>query len=110
MVVTITPEEKAKATKQLEIKAVRNKKTGRIYDARRFIERPNYDQLIRIRNKLQQARHQKRTRITCALCGVPVYLVAMTMKDFFFRHTKEEGNCPAVTRSKLSADEINALK
>ncbi|MDP2376004.1 DUF6035 family protein [Reyranella sp.] len=110
MVVTIDPEKHARAAKRLEIKEVRSFVSGRIIDSRKFIERPTYYRLIRARSKLQEARHRKKVRITCAICGVPVYLVARTTRDFYFRHTLEDGKCPAVTRSKLTADEIKAMK
>jgi hypothetical protein len=110
MVVTIDPEKHARATKKLEIKQIRSFVSGRIVDARKFIERPAYGRLVRIRSILQESRSRKKVRITCSICGVPVYLVAKTQKDFYFRHTLEDGKCPAVTRSKLSLSEINAMK
>lgn len=110
MVVTIGPEEHAKATKTLEIMQVRSFKSGRLIDARTFIERPLYSRLIRVRTKLKEALHRHETRLACAICAVPVYLVAKTEKNFYFRHAKEDGSCPAVTRSALTVDEINAIK
>lgn len=110
MVVTIDPEKRGRATKSLAIAEVRSHRTGRIIDARRFIERPTYGCLIRVRSILQEERYKKKVRITCAICGVPVYLVAKTLKDFYFRHAFEDGRCPAVTRSKLTLDQIKAMK
>lgn len=107
MVVTIDPEKRARATKKLEIMEVRSFHSGRVTDTRKSIERPIYDRLVCVCGKLQEARDRKKVRI---ICGVPVYLVAKTGKVFLFRHTLKDGKCPAVTRSKLTADEIRVMK
>jgi len=41
---------------------------------------------------------------------VPVYLVSLTSKAFFFRHTIEDGSCPAQTRGAWSHEQIKAMK
>lgn len=74
MVVTIGPEEHAKATKTLEIMQVRSFKFGGLIDARTFIERPLYSRLIRVRTKLKEALNRHETRLACTICAVPVYL------------------------------------
>lgn len=50
-------------------------------------------------------------RLLCALCGVPVYLCsAPDRQHFYFKHFQEDGSCPAVTRARLTEDQINALR
>lgn len=80
---------------------MRSFKSGRLIDARTFIERPLYSRLIRVRTKLKEALNRHETRLACTSCAVPVYLVAKTKNNFHFRHAKEDGSCPAVTRSAL---------
>lgn len=110
MVVTIGPEEHVKATKTLEITEVMSYRSGRLVDARKFIERSTYGRFVRVRRILKETLHRDQKRIVCAMCLTPVYLVAKTEKRFFFRHSRENGNCPAVTRSKVSEGDIKAMK
>jgi hypothetical protein len=49
-------------------------------------------------------------RVVCSVCGTPVYLVSTPDKAFFFRHTIEDGSCPAQTRGKWSQEQIRAMK
>lgn len=52
-----------------------------------------------------------RPRFLCSICSTPTYLVCRPEgKKLFFRHTLEDGRCSAVTRSKLSKEEIDARK
>lgn len=108
--VTIAPSELATAAKEMEIKEVLDLKSGAYYDARRFIERRRYDRLVKVRNVIREALTRKKPWLACSTCGHPVYLVAHTDKRFFFRHTIEDGTCPAVTKDRLTFEERKALK
>lgn len=47
----------------------------------------------------------------CSMCGVAVgLLMHPESRHFYFKHTLEDGRCPAITRGELSREEINALK
>lgn len=100
----------AKVVSRPAITEVRNLKSGTVLDAKRLIEGLRYDRLIRLRTSLKEARLRGRARLGCAICSVPVYIVASAEKAFFFRHEIENGSCPAVTRSGLSHEDIRAMK
>lgn len=71
----------------------------------------DYAGVIRLRMALKQAIARSTPIYSCALCGTPVYLVSRSdSRRFFFRHTLEDGRCPAKTRGNLSEEEINARK
>lgn len=71
----------------------------------------DYAKAQELRMRLAEARVTDQPIYVCSMCGVPVYMVSMKEKGrFFFRHTLEDGRCPAQTRGKLTADEINARR
>ena len=71
----------------------------------------DYEKIIQLRLELQTLRKRKTPRYVCSLCNTPVYLVSrFDKRRFFFRHTLENGRCPARTRGDLSQDEIDAIK
>lgn len=71
----------------------------------------DYDKTMAYRMELSEAIARGTPRYTCSLCGTPVYLVCMkTRRQFFFRHTLEDGRCPARTRGELSEEQINAMR
>lgn len=107
---TIDPAHKATAATQLGIEQVRSCKSGRLIDVRDFIERQSYAGFIQCRALVKAGIHRGRPRFICSSCNTPVYLVAHTVKTFYFRHTIEDGSCPAQTRSPFSREQINAMK
>lgn len=109
-ITTIDPRGYAQAVDAPEICEVRSLKSGRILDARKFIESLRYDKLIRLRSAIREAMDTLSPRVACAICGTPVYLVASPEKAFFFRHSIEDGSCPALTRSGLTEADIRAMK
>lgn len=108
--VTVDPAASATAVANPEIKKVRTIRSGLILRAQQYIASQRYDRIIRVRNLIRDAITTGKPRVVCAICGVPVYLVSSTSKAFFFRHTKEDGSCPARTRRDWSDDQIRAMK
>lgn len=108
--VTIDPAASATAVVNPEIKEVRSIRSGLILTAHHYIASQRYDRIIRVRNLIRHAITAGKPRVVCAICGVPVYLVSSTSKAFFFRHTLEDGSCPAQTRGAWSYDQIKAMK
>lgn len=107
--VTVDPLSQAVAVDTPEIEDVLNCDTGEYLDVLRWIGSWRYELLVPQRLDIK-ARIGKVPRFRCALCSVPVYLIANQHKRFFFRHDREDGSCPAQTRSPLSRDEILARK
>lgn len=69
------------------------------------------DQVMKLYKALQIARRTGEGQLLCALCGVAVYMCsAPDRQHFYFKHYEEEGNCPAITRGKLTEAQINALR
>lgn len=108
--VTIHPDHKATAAHQLAIEEVRSYKSGRLISVRGFIERQSYGAFVRCRTLIKEGLHRGKPRLMCANCARPVYVVARPEKSFYFRHTIEDGSCPALTRSPYSAQQISAMK
>lgn len=68
-------------------------------------------QVMVLYKALHMSRRTGEGRLLCALCGVPVYLCsAPDRQHFYFKHFQEDGSCPAVTRARLTEDQINALR
>jgi len=106
--VTIEPLAPAPAVETPQIAQVLSLRTGRLLDARRFITRHRYEDLVRVRTRVLEAMYAGRPRLVCSICHTPVYIVASTRKAFFFRHRHEDGSCPAVTRNFETQDDIRA--
>ena len=71
----------------------------------------DYEKAIQLRMDLRTEIKRGTPRYACAFCGVPVYLVSRAAeRRFFFRHTLEDGRCPARTRGELSQEEIDARR
>lgn len=84
--------------------------TGRPLDARTVL-RDSMTGVLRLKHRLQRALKTGQGRYLCELCGVAVYLAAMPDKaTFVFRHLREDGSCRHITKSKLSAAQINAYR
>lgn len=93
-----------------EITRLLDDETGRQIDAADAVG-ADREQAMRLYKRLHVSRRTGEKRLLCALCGVPVYLCsAPNRQHFYFRHFQEDGSCPAVTRGKLSEDQINALR
>lgn len=107
--VTFDPLAFAEPVKDPEIGEIIDLKTGAFLDVISFISGRRYDGLISERVSISESLANT-PRYGCALCATPVYLVASREKRFFFRHSREDGSCPSVTRSMLSREEIKALK
>ena len=108
--VTIDPQAPATPAKSLEIEEVIDRKTGDVVSVRPYISSFRYGDFVQERGVVRESFLAKRPRFICALCSVPVYIVANTEKRFFFRHGAEDGFCPAQTRTGLTQEEIRARK
>ena len=108
--VTIDPAAPATAVANPEIKEVRSIRSGLILPTQQYIASRRYDRIIRVRNLIRDSITAGEPRVVCAICGVPVNLVSSMSKAFFFRHTIEDGSCPAQTRGAWSYDQIKAMK
>lgn len=108
--VTVIPTAPARAVGNPQIKELLSLRTGRLLDVRTFINRQRYDSLIRLRGAILETMQASKPRLVCALCGVPAYLVSSTDKAFFFRHAREDGSCPAITRDFPNDIDLRARK
>lgn len=71
----------------------------------------DYARAIQLRMAIQEALLRGLPLYACPICSVPVTLAGRReTRRFFFRHTIEDGSCPAITRGELSRDEINARR
>lgn len=84
--------------------------SGRVLSAEGVIG-TDYAEAVQLRMNVHTRMLNEDPLYRCAICNVPVYVCCLKAeKKFFFKHRKEDGNCPAVTRGSLSQDEINARK
>jgi hypothetical protein len=68
-------------------------------------------ELMQLRMKVRTAMHREQPLYLCSTCFVPVFLCcAKDEKRFYFKHRHEDGNCPSITRSELSQEELDARK
>lgn len=108
---SIDPLSNARSVADPAINEVIDLDTGEIMDAKALIESFRYDDLVIERGEVLSRMQGKRPRYICDTCHVPVYLVSIAARRaFFFRHSTEDGSCPAQTRSPLTYDEICARK
>jgi hypothetical protein len=107
--VTFDPLAFAEPVLNPEIAEILDLESGEFSDVATFISERRYDRLVAERVAIRE-NLANRPRFGCALCATPVYLVASREKRFFFRHRREDGSCPSITRSALARDEIRALK
>jgi hypothetical protein len=71
----------------------------------------DYERLMRLRMEVKTAIHEGQPMYLCAECFTPVYICRRKERNrFFFRHSKEDGRCSAITRGELSQQEISARK
>ncbi len=78
--ITVDPVARETAVEHPEITEVRSTRFGLILDARQYIVNQRYDRLIRSRNLIREGNYRGVPRLTCAICGVPVYLVSSKRK------------------------------
>lgn len=98
------------AVKDPEISEVQDTVSGALVMAHEAIG-SDYAAAIRLRMELRAAIARGEPRYICPICGIPVYLVSRKeARRFFFRHEIEDGRCSAITRGKMSEEEINARK
>ncbi len=107
--ITVDPQSLAEPVAHPEIAEILDLRTGDVVDVRNFINSRTYGEFIKERVYIRESLYDA-PLFACALCGTPVYVVANPDKRFFFRHCRENGSCPARTRSKLSQTEILARK
>lgn len=101
----------ARAVTSAAINELLDRDTGGFVDAGSWIVGHLYQALIRDRVEIVERMNAGDPRFLCSDCWVPVYLVSRAEdRVFFFRHVREDGSCPARTRSSLSAAEITARK
>ncbi len=93
-----------------EIAEVLDTVSGRYQRAQDVIG-SDYAALVQLRSQAKAAHFKDKPLYRCSICLTPVFICAR--KDgqkFFFKHSHEDGSCPAITRSALSQDEIDARK
>lgn len=108
--ITIDPQSPATPVANPEIVEVVDLVAGTILDTRAFISSHRYGEFITKRVQIRETLKGDKSLFNCALCATPVYIVASPEKQFFFRHTVEDGSCPAQTRGELTQSEILARK
>lgn len=105
------PLTRARAVAKPAIGEVLDRDTGEFIGASDWIESHVYAELIDKRVGIVERIDASDPHFVCADCFVPVYVVSRPEdRIFFFKHIREDGSCPAQTRSQLTADEITARK
>lgn len=105
------PLARARAVAKPAIGEVVDRDTGEFIDAVGWIEGHLYAELSEKRVGIIERMNASDPLVVCADCFVPVYVVSRPEdRIFFFKHIREDGSCPARTRSQLTADEITARK
>lgn len=95
-----------------EIKEVFELETGEYYSAQQAIGN-DYNELIKLRMELSESINNNNPKYCCPICHVAVYIACNRHNDekkFYFKHRIENGNCPAITRSTLTKEQIEAIK
>jgi hypothetical protein len=97
--------------KDPEIAEILVRETGELLTAQDAIG-DDYAALEQLRMRLTEAVDRDHPEYLCPICGVGVYIVCKRRneKRFFFRHQREDGSCPAITREKLTKAQIEAAK
>ncbi len=98
--------------KDLAIQEVHVCREGKIDDVMAIFPHDEESLAIR-RREIEKAFQNDSPMYQCALCSRPVYLALACSKNregLHFRHYKEDGDCPAQTRSGLTREAIEALK
>lgn len=93
-----------------EIPEIIDKISGAILPVKEVIG-SDYEKVMKLRTEIRTLIARGVPRYICPWCHVPVNLARLEkFKRFFFKHTIEDGSCPAHTSGKLSEAEINARK
>ena len=95
-----------------EINEVFKLETGDFFTAQQAIGN-DYDKLMKLRMNLSERLHSDNPKFVCSICHIPVYLACNRHNDdkkFYFKHLIEDGNCPAITRSIYTKEQIEAIK
>lgn len=109
--ITEAPLAPARSVPRPAITEVLDLDTGEFLTSADFIESFLYQELVKERSNILGRMHRDEPRLVCGDCMVPVYLVSRPEEHiFFFRHSREDGSCPARTRSPLTEEEICARK
>jgi hypothetical protein len=108
--VTVDPLSRAVAVKDAAMAEVMNLDTGEIVETAKLIGDHRYGDLIAARLRVRTRLKNEVPEFACAFCGTAAYIVSNQRKNFFFRHTAEDGSCTAKTRSALTEQEIRARK
>lgn len=108
--ITVEPTAFATSVESPEITEILSLLDGRLISTKDFVNTRKYSELVIERNLIRDSLQTDQPRCVCSLCHTPVYLVSSQRKHFFFRHSSEDGSCPAQTRGSLSQEDIRALK
>lgn len=93
-----------------QIQEVLDLSTGAIVPAAVLVA-GDYQKVLELRLSLMQNMRAGRPSHACPMCAVPVHLVRREKeRRFYFRHETEDGRCPARTKTRLSGDQILAMK
>ena len=95
-----------------EITEVIDLESGELLSASQAIGN-DYLALEQLRMRLATSVAKDERLYACAVCGTSVYLVCQRHGDdkrFHFRHTLEDGRCPALTRGALTEEQMRACK
>jgi hypothetical protein len=93
-----------------EIASVLDSLTGREQPVSEVLGH-DYERLMQLRLEVKSSIHEGMPRYLCAECFTSVYICRRReSRRFFFRHSKEDGRCSAITRGELSQEQINARK
>ncbi|ARP98109.1 DUF6035 family protein [Pseudorhodoplanes sinuspersici] len=107
---TIDPQAAASPVENPEIVEIIDLVNGLVIDVKTFIASHRYGDFIAKRVRIRESLKTQNPLFACALCCASVYAVASPEKRFFFRHSVEDGSCPAQTRHGLSQSDILARK
>jgi Family of unknown function (DUF6035) len=108
--ITIKPDSYSEPAHDIAIKEVLNCNTGEFIDSRKLIYELRHDEIVRHRVAVRERWRSENPIYRCALCNVPVALLTNPQKRWFFRHSTEDCDCPAKTKSALNHEEIQARK
>ncbi len=98
------------AVERPEIPEVLNLETGEYVTLRQVVD-TDFSDVIRLRTEIKLAQLRGEPLFVCAECSVPVSLLMHpSSRCFYFKHTLEDERCSAVTRGRLSHEEITARK
>lgn len=71
----------------------------------------DYARALQLRMAVKERQKQNKPLYACSECGVPVSLLMHPeSRRFYFKHVLEDGRCSAITRGRLTQEEISARK